>query len=115
MLDGSVARVCKLQSKFGAFLDHISDGIYWFMHLFVLFHFLNNNKQLKKYISLYVLLITLFTFSYIYNTINEVVFTKQTYCVGLLPILPCSPIYHDNTLLLHFIFWFIVYNNKVLY
>ncbi len=115
-LDGIVARDCKKQSKLGALLDHVSDGIYTFMHLFILFNLLKKNKKYKKYLSVYILFVVVHLFSYIYNVIYNVFYNKDfNYCTGFFPGIPCSTIFHDNTLLLHILTWFVIYNNKSLY
>ena len=115
-LDGIVARDCKKQSKFGALLDHVSDEIYTLMHSFVLFNLLKKNKKYKKYLSVYILLVVVHFFCYIYNTINDIFYDKNyNYCLGFIPGIPCNPIFHDNSLLLHVIAWFVIYNNKLLY
>lgn len=105
-LDGSVARQCKKQSYTGLILDHMSDGLCWFMYIFITYISIKNHKTLHIYTNYYLIIATTLYLSFLCFFISETfkinvdfIFHGKIKNVQIL---------HDNGVLSHIAMWAII-------
>ena len=107
-LDGAIARNCNRQSKIGAILDHISDGLYMVMHLIVLYQLISEHKRYAKHAHMIKKVSLLFSVLLLDGFLSHVFKDKHS-----LFNMFSSSVVHDNGLLLHVLFWLFVYNTHL--
>lgn len=78
ILDGSIARKCKMNTRIGGILDLVSDSILNCGICIIIFYYLYNSKKNIKDIVIVVILITVANiYSFISQILNEFILLKE--------------------------------------